>query len=427
MHGNPRTTRTEASNMTLYQRVEQRIGLPGDSDTRRSQKALAWILVMAGSLFTLINVTFYWSLGIASPALAYLALAIFLLVSGIVIYALPGLWQPAGYLAILATIFFNALAQLLGGGFQSGMMAAVWIMIGPIVASLFLLPRFTIVSLLFYTLCIVASAFLEPWAQSVAPEIALSAKMRIAASNMILMAIFMTAAGLYLMRRVEFYRRRADELLHNMLPAPIAARLKARPETIADAYDEVTVLFADMVGSTPLFAGLEPAEAVDWLNEVFSMFDDLVAHYGLEKIRTIGDNYMVAAGVPLARPDHAQAMTSFALDMLHALEQIPPRRGRKMAFRVGINSGPLVAGVIGRAKYQYDLWGDTVNLASRMESHGQAGKIQISPSTYALIKDEFQCTGRGAIEIKGKGSLETWYVTGRSGPAGRETGQHDPA
>jgi adenylate cyclase len=225
----------------------------------------------------------------------------------------------------------------------------------------------------------------------------------------------MTAAGIYLLRQVEFYRRRADELLHNMLPAPVAARLKEKQQTIADAYDQVTVLFADMVGSTPLFAGLEPAEAVDWLNEVFLMFDQLVERYGLEKIRTIGDNYMVAAGVPLPRPDHAQVMTAFALDMLRGLEMIPARRGRKMAFRVGINSGPVVAGVIGRAKYQYDLWGDTVNLASRMESQGQPGQVQVSAATYALIKDDFDCTGRGAIPIKGKGEMETWYVSGRKG------------
>jgi class 3 adenylate cyclase len=198
-----------------------------------------------------------------------------------------------------------------------------------------------------------------------------------------------------------------------MLPGPIAARLKERQETIADAYSEVTVLFADMVGSTPLFAGLEPAEAVDWLNEVFSMFDGLVARHGLEKIRTIGDNYMVAAGVPVARPDHAQAVTALALDMLKGLEAIPARGGQKMAFRIGIHSGPLVAGVIGQARYQYDLWGDTVNLASRMESHGRPGRVHISPATYALIKEEFDCVGRGAIAIKGRGEMATYYVNGR--------------
>jgi len=198
-----------------------------------------------------------------------------------------------------------------------------------------------------------------------------------------------------------------------MLPGPIAARLKISQETIADAYDDVTVLFADMVGSTPLFSEIEPSEAVDWLNEVFTMFDQIVKTYGLEKLRAVGDNYMVAAGVPVHRKDHAQAMTNFALDLQRGLEGIPARGGKNMAFRVGINSGPLVAGVIGKVKYQYDLWGDTVNLASRMESHGEAGKVHVSASTYALIKENFDCVSRGYIPIKGKGEMETWYIVDR--------------
>jgi guanylate cyclase len=399
--------------MGIYKGIERRLALPGDTDTLRSQKALSTLAVFAGSVFTLVNMAFYLALGITSTAVAYLSLAVFLLLAGLFNLAFPQGWRLVGVSVILAPVISNTVAHLTGGGFQAGLAAAVWIMIGPIASALFFMPRFTIFSLFFYGLCIVIAAFLEPLAQANAPEIALAPRMGIASANMILVAIFTTATGMYLMRQLEFYRSRADELLHNMLPAPIAARLKRRHMTIADAYDEVTVLFADMVGSTPLFAGLEPAEAVDWLNEVFLMFDELVAAYGLEKIRTIGDNYMVAAGVPLARPDHAQAMTGFALDMLKGLEAIPARGGKKMAFRVGINSGPLVAGVIGRARYQYDLWGDTVNMASRMESHGEAGKVHIAPATYALVKDEFDCTSRGAIPLKGKGQMETWFVTGR--------------
>jgi adenylate cyclase len=399
--------------MGIYERIEAHMSLPGDSETLRSQKTLSWLLVLLGSVFTFASVIFYWTLGSPAPIITVLALALSLFLAAALIYAVPRSWKPVAYSAIVATIALNTLSHLLGGGFQSGLAAAVWIMLGPVFASLFSSVRFTLFSFLFTALCIIGAAVLEPWAQSIAPDLSLAARMAAAASNMILMTTIMTLAGIYLLRRVEFYRRRADELLHNMLPAPVAARLKESKATIADAYDNVTVLFADMVGSTPLFAGLEPAEAVEWLNEVFSMFDELVERHGLEKIRTIGDNYMVAAGVPLARPDHAQAMTAFALDMLSGLEAIPARDGRKMAFRVGINSGPLVAGVIGRAKYQYDLWGDTVNLASRMESQGQAGRVQVSPSTYALIKDDFECSGRGASAIKGKGEMETWYVTGR--------------
>ena len=396
--------------MRLYDRIEKHLVLPGDSETLRSQKALSITLVIAGSFMTMINVLSYLSLGLTATSMAYFGLVLFNIISITIVFLYPRLWLRIGHLIIFATIIANMAAHLTAGGFQSGLEAAVWMMLAPIVASLFFSTRFTIISLAIYGTMIIIAAFLEPYAQANAPAIALNTRMRIASLNLILMGVFTTAATLYLLRQVDYYRHRADELLHNMLPSPIAARLKVHKHTIADAYEEVTVLFADMVGSTPLFADLQPAEAVEWLNEVFLMFDDLVEKHDLEKIRTIGDNYMVASGVPLARADHAQAMAHFALEMLNGLENIPARDGKKMAFRVGINTGPLVAGVIGRTKYQYDLWGDTVNIASRMESTGEAGRVHISQATYELIKDDFHCLSRGAIPVKGKGEMKTWYL-----------------
>jgi adenylate cyclase len=205
-------------------------------------------------------------------------------------------------------------------------------------------------------------------------------------------------------------RANANRLLLNVLPKKIAPILKANGQTIADYYESASVLFADIVGSTPLFADMEPAEAVDWLNEIFSMFDELVDKYQLEKIRTIGDNYMVASGVPTTRPDHAQALVHLALDMLAGLERLPARNGKRINFRLGINSGPLVAGVIGKTKFHYDLWGDAVNTASRMESHGEAGQVHITQATFELLQDEFECVSRGTIDIKGKGEMTTYFV-----------------
>jgi guanylate cyclase len=208
---------------------------------------------------------------------------------------------------------------------------------------------------------------------------------------------------------------RSERLLLNVLPREIAPTLKAGGRTIAQSYESASVLFADIVGSTPLFAELEPAEAVDWLNQAFSLFDGLVEKAGVEKIRTIGDNYMVASGVPTPREDHAEAIADLALEMIHGLEELPRINGRRIEFRLGINSGPLVAGVIGTTKFHYDLWGDTVNIASRMESHGVTGKVQIAEGTYQLLKDEFECNPRGRVSIKGKGELETWFLVGRKG------------
>jgi adenylate cyclase len=196
----------------------------------------------------------------------------------------------------------------------------------------------------------------------------------------------------------------------NILPREIAAILKNESRTIADQYDEASVLFADMVGFTPLSAELPPVEIVELLNEAFSFFDSLLDKYGVEKIRTIGDSYMVASGVPKGRSDHAQALVCMGLEMRDFIARHTFRNGRKVGFRIGINSGSMIAGVIGTRKFVYDVWGDAVNVASRMESHGMGGMIQITRATYELIKDEFICEPRGTVQVKGKGEMEVWLV-----------------
>jgi class 3 adenylate cyclase len=211
---------------------------------------------------------------------------------------------------------------------------------------------------------------------------------------------------------LEAEQAKSDSLLHAMLPAGIVERLKLGKTSIADKFTSASVLFADLVGFTPLTLELPAAEIIELLEELFSYFDSLLGMYGVEKIRTIGDNYMVASGVPVPRPNHAQALAHMALDMSDYIHSRPVYRDRRVDFRIGINSGPLIAGVIGDKKHQYDLWGDTVNTASRMESGGTPGKIQITRATYELIKDGFVCEPRGKVTVKGKGELETWYLVG---------------
>jgi guanylate cyclase len=200
--------------------------------------------------------------------------------------------------------------------------------------------------------------------------------------------------------------------LLNILPKEIAAILKDEQRIIADHYDGASVLFADMVNFTPMSAEMTPVEMVELLNEIFSHFDGLVEKYNLEKIKTVGDCYMVAAGVPRPRPDHAQVLTHLALEMRDFLKSRTFRASRPVDFRIGLNSGPVLAGVIGRKKFIYDLWGDAVNTASRMESHGTGGAIQITRATYDLIKDDFACEPRGTVNVKGKGEMDVWHVTG---------------
>jgi guanylate cyclase len=211
---------------------------------------------------------------------------------------------------------------------------------------------------------------------------------------------------------------KAENLLLNILPRSIAEKLKAQTQPIADHFGSASILFADVVDFTPWSERHAPAEVVGYLDRLFSCFDDLAERHELEKIKTIGDCYMVAAGVPTPRPDHATALARMALDMLEAMCADDEVGRLGLELRIGINSGPVVAGVIGRKRFLYDLWGDAVNTASRMESHGTPGRIQITRATYELVADEFECLQRGTIAIKGKGDVEAWYLVGRRGDRG---------
>ncbi|MEX0826173.1 MAG: adenylate/guanylate cyclase domain-containing protein [Acidimicrobiia bacterium] len=207
---------------------------------------------------------------------------------------------------------------------------------------------------------------------------------------------------------------RTERLLLNILPAPIAEQLKAGVSPIADRLDRVTILFADVVESTPLAEALDPDDFVNLLDRVFTHFDELVDRHGLEKIGSIGDGYMAVAGAPLPRPDHAQVAADLALAMLGSLESFSENGGRPVRMRFGLHTGPVVAGVIGRRKFRYDLFGDAVNTASRMESHGVADRIQASTATRQALGDSYRFELRGTIEVKGKGEMETFFLLGRA-------------
>jgi class 3 adenylate cyclase len=211
-------------------------------------------------------------------------------------------------------------------------------------------------------------------------------------------------------RRIAAERTRADALLLNVLPRPVAARLLAGPVTIADPFDDVSVLFADIVGFTRLSSSLTSSQLVVMLNELFREFDDLADRYGLEKIKTIGDAYMVVGGLPEPSLNHAEAIVRMGLGMQGVVAAFAARTGRDLALRVGIHSGPVTAGVIGARKFAYDLWGDTVNIASRMESNGQAGRIHVSRAVVDRLAGTFSFTDRREIDVKGKGMMETWFV-----------------
>ena len=226
-----------------------------------------------------------------------------------------------------------------------------------------------------------------------------------------------------LYKQVVAEQKVSERLLHNVLPQAIAERLKGRPEVmadnfsdiVADTYPDVTVLFADIVGFTKFSESLSAAVLITVLNDIFIRFDTIADHWGLEKIKTIGDSYMAAAGLPIPVPNHAERATNMALDMLEVMNHFNEQSGYQLNIRIGMSTGAAVAGVIGKRKFFYDLWGDVVNAASRMESHGVAGKIQITDSTRQQLGGLFLLEKRGTIEVKGKGEMTTWFINRHNG------------
>jgi len=389
---------------------------PDDTVEVQSEKLAALIVAgsccVAGSLWTAMYVVIFgWGITAALP------LTFVVLVGGAlsVSHVLKD-HRPVVYTQIVSIMYIATFIQWnIGGAFESGFVLA-WAFLGPITALVFLSLRQSLFWMALFLANLAITVAFDGFFQSHAQAVTDAERLFFFAVNLGISSVVVFAFAGYFVNTAVGERENANRLLLNVLPREIAPILKESDRTIADHYDSASVLFADIVGSTPLFATMEPKEAVDWLNEVFSVFDGLVEQCGLEKIRTIGDNYMVAAGVPTRRSDHAIALARLALDMTNAAQDVSKLNGQRVEFRIGINSGPLVAGVIGTTKFHYDVWGDTVNVASRMESHGQPGRVHITASTYALIKDEFVCEPRGPIEVKGKGEMQTWWVTSsRSG------------
>ena len=384
-----------------------------DTEDIRAEKVAIFLVAgsccLAGLVWTAM---YYFIFGISIPTLLPF-LFVIIVGSSLIVSHLTKNHHYAIYAQIICIIYITVLIQWsIGGVFDSGFVM-IWSFIGPMVSLMFFSLRKSSVWFVLFLVNLLLTVLFNEFFSLRGPGTSETIRLVFFTMNLGVAALVVFIFAGYFVKAAVDERERANNLLLNVLPKKISNRLKLSDQTIADRFDSVSVLFADIVGSTPLFAELEPAEVVDWLNDVFSLFDQLVDKYDLEKIRTIGDNYMVASGVPTPRPDHAAAIANLALDMIHQLKTVPPRNGKRIEFRIGINSGPLVAGVIGKSRFHYDLWGDTANVASRMESHGEVGKIQITQSTYELIKGEFECVPRGPIEIKGKGKMETWFLVGR--------------
>jgi len=395
---------------------------PNDSDEIRLEKIAVFLVAgsccVAGSIWTAM---YYFFFGFGLTTLLPFSFVI-IVGSSLLISQISKNHYIAIYAQILCITYIATFIQWSIGGVLDSGFVMVWAFLGPICALMFFSIRKSIPWFLVFLINLVITVIFDDFFANHGRVVPENTRLFFFMMNLSVFSLVVFIFASYFVSSAVSERERANKLLLNVLPEEIASILKSREGTIADYFDSASVLFADIVGSTPLFSDLEPPEVVDWLNEVFTKFDHLVEKYGLEKIRTIGDNYMVASGVPLPRPDHAKAIVQLALEMLQQLDEIPPRNGKRIKFRIGINSGPLVAGVIGNTKFHYDLWGDTVNIASRMESHGEVGRVHLTQATYELIKDDFECVSRGKIPIKGKEEMETWFLDGR-----KNTGEDEVA
>ena len=345
-------------------------------------------------------------------------------------YALTGRYHLFRFTQLLVTLLFPAALMLVLGGFVNSSGVILWSLTSPVGAMLFVGRRqatgwfAAFIALVIGTGLIDAGLLPLGVAPAGQPPVDLTTTFFIL--NVIGPSVVVFLLLINSIRQRDrsrdlllLERAKSEQLLLNVLPQSIAARLKAGEETIAECYDNASILFADIAGFTPLSAELGVERVVELLNDIHSAFDAIVARHGLEKSRTIGDGYMVVAGVPTPRPDHAHALVDTALEMLAFVRAWPSPHAGRVRHRIGINSGTIMAGVIGRAKFSYDVWGDPVNVASRMESSGLPDCIQVSERTYELIKNDFICHPRGTIEVKGKGEMRTWLVEGRKGPGAR--------
>jgi class 3 adenylate cyclase len=344
----------------------------------------------------------YFALGLPVSAAIPLAYLIVSIVS-VSIFARTKRYRAFRLIQLTLLLVLPFLLQWSLGGFAASSGVALWALTAPLGALMFASTRAAVPWFAAYLALLGMSGALEPFLDPV--EIPSAIRVGFWVGNVAGVSLTAYLLLQYFVRERDREHERSERLLLNVLPEAVASRLKRREEVIADRFPEATVLFADIVGFTPLSATLSPERVVELLDDVFSSFDRLADERGLEKIKTIGDAYMVAGGIPVPRTDHCEAVVGMALAML---DEVRHRDG--LELRIGVDTGPVVAGVIGRRKFIYDLWGDTVNTASRMESHGLPGRIHATERVVARLTDAYRFERRGMIEIKGKGPMETWLL-----------------
>jgi class 3 adenylate cyclase len=394
------------------QRLLELGALPSDSDELRLQKA---VLVLSSTLMATLSfawVITYASLGRWLPAAIPFAYQVATAVS-IVTFARTRRYILFRRSQLCMSLLLPFALQWSLGGFENSSAVCLWGITAPLGALLFVGARQAIPWFAAFDALVVFSAAIDQTLSDGAEALPHGVVIAFFALN--IMGVAATAFALlqYFERERERALAESERLLLNVLPQPVAARLKKQTGIIADDCPGVTVLFADIVGFTPLAEQLSARDLVGLLDRVFARWDAVAAAHGVEKIKTIGDAYMVAGGIPLPREDHAEAIAEMALAMRPEIVSCATETGLPLEVRIGIDTGDVVAGVIGRAKFIYDLWGDTVNTASRMESHALPGTIQVTERAYERLRHQYSFRPRGTVEVKGKGAMPCYVLIGR--------------
>lgn len=406
---------SESLTRSLIRRIQTVGGEFSDPDLQ-VQKTVLVVLCLSVIPLSAIWITIELSTGNQAFVASILTGAILSLLN-LLLFALKEKYNRFRSIQLTIILFWPVANHFVSGGLTASSNLA-WAVIVPLVAMLSSRPREANPWIVAYFVLVGLAGLAEPM---LFPDSGLNASDAFFqfSFNLLNISALLFLVVLYFIRQknrayelLQEEERKSEDLLLNVLPKEVAPILRSGKKTIAEQFESASILYADIVGFTPMSERMAPDEMIGLLDEIFSSFDEIIDKYDLEKIRTIGDKYMVVSGAPRRRSDHAQALARAALEMADYAGLIPPRDGEKVEFRIGMNSGPVVGGVIGQSRFHYDVWGDAVNTASRMESHGVPGRIHITSHTQEMLADDFIFERRGVTEVKGKGRMETWYLVG---------------
>jgi guanylate cyclase len=385
---------------------------PSDSDDLRSEKNSIFLVAGSCCFFGLVWAATYFFVFGAGLTAALPLLFVMIVGPALVVSHVTRRHRIAIYAQVICIVYVTTFIQWsIGDVFDSGFVMA-WAFLGPLIALMFFTVRQAIFWLALYLFNIALSVAFNDVFTAHGETVTQTERLVFFGMNLGVASMVVFGFAAYFVRNALNEKQKADRLLLNILPAETARTLKSRQGVIAEEFESVSVLFADIVDYTEYSSRKQPAEVVSKLNEIFHQFDALADRHGLEKIKTIGDAYMVVGGLPRPSDRHAHAIARMALEMMDAIGKVKKGDGEQFALRIGIHTGPVVAGVIGIRKFAYDLWGDTVNVASRLEANGVPGRVLVSDDLYRRLQGDFVFERRGAIMLKGKGTLEAHFLLG---------------